>query len=164
MGCTQSAVSKLYRHCVQTGLVDDRPRSGQPLETTQHQDRYIRLTHLKIRFLPTSKIATTTNGTHHRVICGDTIRRWLHESGLTARCPFVGPILNQQIRERRLDRARHRRRWTFQRCGTVLFTDESRFCISIAHGRRRPWKRREERTARCCVLEHYRWGGRGVMV
>ena len=46
----------------------------------------------------------------------------------------------------------------------VLFTDESRFCLSVADGRGRVWRKRGERYADACVMERDRWGGAAVMV
>ena len=48
----------------------------------------------------------------------------------------------------------------------VLFTDESRFTIAqmVADGRRRVYRRREERFANACVVERDRFRGGSVMV
>jgi hypothetical protein len=43
-------------------------------------------------------------------------------------------------------------------------TDESRFCILNADGRRRVWRRQNERLAACCINEVDRWGGANVMI
>ena len=46
----------------------------------------------------------------------------------------------------------------------VVFSDESRFNLSNADGRIRVYRRRHERYANNCVLQHNRYGGGGVMV
>ena len=46
----------------------------------------------------------------------------------------------------------------------MLFSDESRFCISNADGRIRVWRRQNERLAACCINEVDRWGGANVMI
>ena len=46
----------------------------------------------------------------------------------------------------------------------VLFTDESRFTLYRADGRRRVYRRRGERFADACVVERDRFGGGSVMV
>jgi hypothetical protein len=46
----------------------------------------------------------------------------------------------------------------------VLFSDESRFCISNAEGRIRVWRRENERLAACCIDEVDRWGGANAMI
>ena len=46
----------------------------------------------------------------------------------------------------------------------VLFTDESRFTLYRADGRRRVYRRRGERFSDACVVERDRFGGGSVMV
>ncbi|VDI14921.1 Hypothetical predicted protein [Mytilus galloprovincialis] len=46
----------------QTGSSNDRQRSGRPRETTLRQDRRIRFTHLRGRFLPATIAARQTPG------------------------------------------------------------------------------------------------------
>jgi hypothetical protein len=54
--------------------------------------------------------------------------------------------------------------WRRQRWQAVLFTDESRLNLFRADGRRRVYRRRNERYADCCVIEGHRFGGGSVMV
>jgi transposase len=98
LGCTQGTISNLVRRFRQSGSVDDRGRSGRPRVTTVRQDRYIVLQHLRNRFHPASRTASTTIGTHRRPVSATTIRRRLRESGLRNRRPFRGPILTDRIR------------------------------------------------------------------
>jgi hypothetical protein len=46
----------------------------------------------------------------------------------------------------------------------ILFTDESRFCVSHCDGRVRVWRRRNERYADQNVLEVNAWGGPSIMI
>lgn len=46
----------------------------------------------------------------------------------------------------------------------ILFTDESRFCVSHCDGRVRVWRRRNERYADQNVLEVNVWGGPSIMI
>ena len=148
----------------QTGTVNDRPRSGRPRVTTHTEDRYIVLQHLRDRFLPASVTAAETEGLHHHRISDDTARRRLRDAGLVARRPFKGPVLTSLHRRKRLRWCQHYHRWTQQQWSQVLFSDESRFCVSFADGRQRTWRRRGERYAPCCITEFDRMGGPSVMV
>jgi len=47
---------------------------------------------------------------------------------------------------------------------SVLFTDESRFCLSVGDGRVRAWHRRGKRYPNCCIRQHDRWGSGSIMV
>lgn len=46
----------------------------------------------------------------------------------------------------------------------VLFTDESRFCLTRGEGRIRAYHRRNERYTEACTLEQDRFGGGGSLV
>ena len=60
----------------------------------------------------------------------------------------------------------HKRDWLFpmRQWRRVLFTDESRFTLYRADGRRRVYRRRGERFADACVVERDRFGGGSVTV
>ena len=81
-----------------------------------------------------------------------------------ARRPCRGPVLTRIHRRNRLRWCREHQRWTWQQWASVVFSDESRFCLTTADGRERVWRRRGERFARCCNREFNRWEGPGVMV
>lgn len=164
MGCSQVTICKLRARFDETGSVKDRPRSGRPAVTTPNQDRHIVLQHLRDRFCPATKTAAETPGRHNRRISVSTVRRRLHSRGLTARRPCKGPILSPVSRRRRLEWCRRHQRWTQQQWRGVLFSDESRFCLSFADGRLRVWRRKGERYSPCCMQQFNRWGGASVMV
>ena len=145
--CSHRTVRLWQRRFANTGSLNDLPRSGRPRVTTREDDRYIVLSHLRNRFLPASRTAATTRGLHGRMVNRMTIVRRLKERELRARRPFVGPILTPRHRRNRLRWARQRSRWTFRNWGSVLFSDESRFCVSVADGRQRVWRRKNERTS-----------------
>ncbi|MEW8544207.1 MAG: transposase [Candidatus Thiodiazotropha sp.] len=59
---------------------------------------------------------------------------------------------------------RHHGYWTRNQWNTVLFTDESRYCLHRIDRRARIYRRRGERFADACVNEVDRFGGGSVMV
>ncbi len=162
--CSRQTVANLARRFRQTGDVVDLPRSGRPRVTTRRQDVYIRVQHTRNRFLAATRTAQTTIGRHNRAISGKTVRRRLKEVGLKARRPYKGAILTARHRQERLQWARAHRRWIRRQWSTVLFSDESKFNVSNADGRKLVYRRRGERYADCCVLEHNGWGEGSVMV
>ena len=62
---------QLTGHLRETGHLADRPRSGRPRVTSRHQDRTIRLAHLRNRHLTATETALNTVGTHNRQISPD---------------------------------------------------------------------------------------------
>lgn len=93
-----------------------------------------------------------------------TIRSRLRQSRLKARRPYIGPILTANHRAARLQWARAHLRWNRRQWGSTLFSDESRFNVSTADGRKRVWRFRGERYSDNCVLQRNRWGGGSVHV
>ena len=159
----ESTITRLIRRYRTTGSVKDRPRTGQPRVTTRRQDAFIRQRHLRDRF--TTSVATSRDvvGRHGRRVHPRTVRRRLRERGILCRRPLKGVILTQRHRRNRVRWARrmlaNRRNWR-----DVVFSDESRFNLSHADGRQRVYRRRKERYAENCVIQHDKFGGGGVMV
>ena len=163
LNCNQSTIVRLQQRLMATGSIADRPRQGQPRVTTPQQDAYIRQLHLRNRFLAAAVTARDVVG-RRGTISEHTVRRRLQAAGLNARRPRVGPILTLRHRQQRYQWAERHRRWTRRQWQNVVFSDESRFCLSHADGRLRVWRRSGERQANCCFLEAHRWGGGSVMV
>ena len=90
----------------------------------------------------------------------------MREIGLRARRPYVGLPLTQarRLRRRAWLTAHAPRLFPMRQWRRVLFTDESRFTLYRADGRRRVYRRRGERFADACVVERDRFGGGSVMV
>ena len=154
---------RLVRRLRETGRVADRPRSGHPRVTSQRQDRAIRLAHLRNRHLTAT---VNTVGSDNRRIHPKTVRNRLREFGLRARRPNVGLPLNRTRHARRMAwvTAQAPRRFPMRQWRRVFFTDESRFTLFRADGRRRLYRRRGERFADACVFERDRYGGGSIMV
>ena len=161
-----STIERLVRRLRETGRVADRPRSGRPRVTSQRQDRAIRLPHLRNRHLTATETAVNTVGSHNRRIHPKTVRNRLCEFGLQARRPNVGLPLNRARRARRMAwvTAHAPRRFRMRQWRHVFVTDEFRFTLFRADGRRRLYRRRGERFADACVFERDRYGGGSVMV
>ena len=161
LGFSRQTIINLFRRFQQTGRTADRPRSGRPRVTTPQEDRYIRVLHLRNRFLTMTSTATTALGHHiHR----NTVMRRLRAAGIRAYRPFRGMSLTQQHRLNRLRWARTVRRWQRRNWLRVLFSDESRFNLFHADCRVRVYRRRGERIAPACVQEIHPFGDGGIMV
>jgi transposase len=163
---SQSTISRLRRRLLTTGSVKDRPRSGRPRVTTPRQDREIRLLHLRNRFRTAVETAVHVRGRHNARISEKTVRNRLKAAGLKARRPYKGLPLTRNRRDVRMDWLhRHRpNRFPLQRWRNVLFSDESRFTLFRADGRRRVYRRKGERFSDACVIERDRFGGGSIMV
>lgn len=130
-GCTRATIYSLQRRVQQTGSTQDLPRAGRPRVTTAQEDRYIRLSHLRNRFMPATITAATIP---RRPVTAQTVRRRLRAVGLNARRPYRGPILTPRHRQARLQWARQHLNWRRRDWNDVIFSDESRFRLMHADG------------------------------
>jgi transposase len=102
-GCSKQTINKLRRGFNQTGQTCDRPRSGRPKVPTRREDQYLRVLHLRNRFITMTSSASTALG--HR-ISRSTVMRRLRAAGIRAYRPFRGMSLTRQHRINRLRWAR----------------------------------------------------------
>jgi hypothetical protein len=159
LGCKRLVIHRLRRRFQMTGSTKDRPRSGHPKVTSPADDRFIRLRHLRDRFLPAT---SSTNVVQGRRVSVQTIRRRLNANGLRPRRPYKGLIWTNRHGQERLRLCRARLRWRLNNeWSHVLFSDESRINLSHSDVRARVYRRENERYTDCCVQE---MDGGSVMV
>ena len=164
-GVNQSTVQRLNRRYQATGSVNDRARTGRPRVTTLRQDRHMRLSHLRNRFLAATATSRVTPGRQRPRISSDTVRRRLRSWGIRARRPYIGSRLTRQHhRRRRNDWARIHQRWRAHQWRNTLFTDESKFQVDFCDKRQHVYRRRGERFSDACVYEMDRFGRASTMV
>ena len=120
-GVHPSTISRLRNRLRATGLVADRQRIGRPRKTSANEDRYVKVTSRRKRFLSALKLADrlfTSTGTR---VTGQTIRNRLHREGLAGRRPYVGIPLTPQHARNRVNWATLHRRWRQQQWNTVFY-------------------------------------------
>ena len=61
------------------------------------------------------------------------------------------PLLNQRQRQKRLTWAVEKKNWTVATWSKVLFSDESKFCISFGNQGPRVWRKSGEAQNPCCL-------------
>ncbi len=71
------------------------------------------------------------------------------------------PLLNQRQRQKRLTWAVEKKNWTVAQWSKVLFSDESKFCISFGNQGPRVWRKSGEAQNPCCLKSsvkfHSQW-------
>ena len=132
--CSTRTIERLRQRYNATNSTNDRPRSGRPQVTTPRQNRYILRRHLNDRFATASETARHTVGTHQRPVSDDTVRRRLRSNNLRCRRPYRGPVLTQRHHQTRLQWTLHRQSWQNRQWRNVIFSGESRYCISTTNG------------------------------
>ncbi len=61
------------------------------------------------------------------------------------------PLLNQRQRQKRLTWAVEKKNWTVAQWSKILFSDESKFCISFGNQGTRVWRKSGEAQNPCCL-------------
>ncbi len=117
-GCTRPTITRLLTRYRQTGHTVDRPRSGRPRVTNDNDDRYLRILHLRNRFLTVTSSSLTGLG---HPISRRTVSRRLRRNGIRAYRPFQGMTLTRQHRLRRLRWGRTVRPWQNRNWQRVFF-------------------------------------------
>ncbi len=68
----------------------------------------------------------------------------MQDMGFSCRIPCVKPLLNNRQRQKRLAWAKDKKDWTAAEWSKVMFSDESKFCISFGNQGPRVWRKRGE--------------------
>ncbi len=79
-----------------------------------------------------------------------TTHRRMQDMGFSCRILCVKPLLNNRLRQKRLAWAKDKKDWTAAEWSKVMFSDESKFCISFGNQGPRIWRKRgEAQNPRC---------------
>uniref|UniRef100_A0A9J7Z9D3 Transposase Tc1-like domain-containing protein n=1 Tax=Cyprinus carpio carpio TaxID=630221 RepID=A0A9J7Z9D3_CYPCA len=128
-GCSQSAVSKHFNR-----KLSGRKKCGRKRRTTNRENRSLMRIVMQNQFKNLSELHkewTEAGVKASRV----TTHRRVKEFGYSCRIPLVKPLL------RCLTWAKEKKNWTVAQCSKVLFSDESKFCISFGNQDPRVWRK-----------------------
>ncbi|CAJ0937271.1 unnamed protein product [Ranitomeya imitator] len=145
IGCSQSAVS---RHL--NGKSVGRKQCGRKRCTTRRGDRTLRKIVEKDRFQTLGNLRKqwTESGVE---TSRATVHRRVQEMGYRCRIPQVKPLLNHKQLQRCLTWATEKQHWTVAKWSQVLFSDESKFCMSFGNQGARVWRKTGEKEMPKCL-------------
>lgn len=161
---SRRAIRNVWERYQETGTVARRHGSGRRRATTDHEDRYIRLTARRERTVTARTLQTRLRQSTGTRVSDQTIRNRLHENGQRSRRRVVRLKLTRRHRAARLRFARDHSNWTMDNWRTVLFTDECKIKFFSDDRRVRVWRREGERFVEPCIHGTDRFGGPSVMV
>ena len=147
VGCSQAAVSRILRR---NG--SNRSSCGRKRKTNARDDRKLGRIVKKRRFANSSQISQEWNESGIQVSRSTTFRR-LQEMGYRSRVPVTKPLLSKKQRQKRLQWAREHQDWNAAQWFRVMFSDESKFCISFGNQGTRVWRRSGEQNHPSCLKQ-----------
>ncbi|KAI2657429.1 Transposable element Tc1 transposase [Labeo rohita] len=145
-GCSQSAVSKHVNRKLSGRKKCGRKkksttnRENRSLERLVKQNRFKNLGELHKEWTEAGAKASRT-----------TTHRHVKEFGYSCCIPLVKPLLNRRQHQRRLTWAKEKKKWTVAQWSKVLFSDESKFCISFGNQCPRVWRKGGEAHSPSCL-------------
>ncbi len=143
-GCSQSSVSKHInreakgrKRCGRKKCTSNR--DNRTLERIVKQNPFKNVWEIHKEWTAAGVSASRTT-THRR----------MQDMGFSCRIPCVKPLLNNRQRQKRLAWAKDKKDWTAAEWSKVMFSDESKFCISFGNQGPRVWRKRgEAQNPRC---------------
>ncbi|XP_051542403.1 uncharacterized protein LOC127434021 [Myxocyprinus asiaticus] len=142
-GCSQSAVSKHVNR-----KLSGRKKCGRKRCTTNRENRSLMRIVKQNRFKNLGELHKEWTEAGVKASRATT-HRHVKEFGYSCRIPLVKPLLNHRQRQRRLTWAKEKN-WTVAQWSKVLFSDESKFCISFGNQGPRVWRKGGEAHSPIC--------------
>ncbi|UYV79063.1 hypothetical protein LAZ67_17000977 [Cordylochernes scorpioides] len=158
-----STVHRLWRKWLEQGNVAIYRNAGATRVTSARVDRRILRQAVAAPQATCTAILQHVQDTLDHSISTRTISRRLVANGLNSCRPLRRLPLTPPNRRQRLEWCRARSTWMTE-WHRVVFSDESRFCLSSDSRRVRVWRRRGERSNPAAIVERPTVRQRGIMV
>ncbi|UYV64649.1 Transposase [Cordylochernes scorpioides] len=158
-----STVHRLWRRWLEQGNVAIYRNAGATRVTSARVDRRILRQAVAAPQATCTAILQHVQDTLDHSISTRTISRRLVANGLHSCRPLRRLPLTPPNRRQRLEWCRARSTWMTE-WHRVVFSDESRFCLSSDSRRVRVWRRRGERSKPAAIVERPTVRERGIMV
>ncbi|UYV76224.1 hypothetical protein LAZ67_13003088 [Cordylochernes scorpioides] len=158
-----STVHRLWRRWLEQGNVAIYRNAGATRVTSARVDRRILRQAVAAPQATCTAILQHVQDTLDHSISTRTISRRLVANGLHSCRPLRRLPLTPPNRRQRLEWCRARSTWMTE-WHRVVFSDESRFCLSSDSRRVRVWRRRGERSNPAAIVERLTVRQRGIMV
>ncbi len=143
-GCSQSSVSKHINR-----EAKGRKRCGRKKCTSNRDNRTLERIVKQNPFKNVGEIHKEWSAAGVSASRTTTHRR-MQDMGFSCRIPCVKPLLNNRQCQKRLAWAKDKKDWTAAEWSKVMFSDESKFCISFGNQGPRVWRKRgEAQNPRC---------------
>lgn len=158
-----STVLRCWRAWHEEGRGHRARGSGRRRSTNPREDRYLRTLAVRNRHVSTRRIADDWYAAVGRPIAMRTIYTRIQSFGLRSYRPHLVLPLTPEHRRQRLEWCRERLGWDLE-WNSVVFSDESRFCLGMHDGRQRVRRFRGERRNIAFSVERHVARTVGIMI
>lgn len=164
VGHTDMTVARCWTQWEREGTHTRHAGSGRPPQTTPREDRRMVRAALQDPLSSAANIQAQVTDTLQHPVSSRTVDRRLAAAGLRVYRPMRRLPLTPHHRRLRLLWCRDREAWNDEEWRRIMFSDESRFCMSTDDHRVRVRRRRGQRTNPSNIVERHTGVTPGIMV
>ena len=135
LNMSQSVVSRIWNRYQIDGNASHRHGGGRTNSKKQRRDSFLVIQSRRQRLQNANALKNESRNGAGVNISTQTVRKRLHEFGLSARRPAIRVPLTPRHVQNRLTLAITHVRWTIRDWTPVMFTDESRFYLDFTDKR-----------------------------
>ena len=164
VGCSRNTAVRWVTRWIKEGTLERKSGSGRTRATLPGDDRLMKITSIKDRFLTAVDIAgMITDAKGQPKVTARTIRNRLREFGLFSRRPRKKPLLTKKQRKARYEWAKAHKDWGVEDWKKVVFSDEAGFQLFPG---KTPYVRRREGESLddACLIPTVKHGGGSILV
>lgn len=158
------AIHNILKKKKETGVVDNKPRSGRPRKLTMRERRRVVKNALKNPKVSATMLAANIESVSGKVVTPQTVRNVLHDAGIKGRRPRKKPYISEVNRKKRLEFAKNYKGKTLDFWKNVIFSDESKFEIFKPKHVLTIWRKKNAAMEPQNILKTVKHGGGNVMV
>ena len=164
LGISKFGVQYSLQRKTETGVNEDRKRSGRPKVTTKAEENHLVVTSKWKRMLTAPQLMAEMNSSRETGMSLTTAKRRLRSNGLFGRIAARKPLLRSVNKQKRLKWAKEHKKWTVNQWKKVLWTDESKFQLFGQNRRVFVRRQNDERMTDGCVVPTVQHDGGSVLV
>lgn len=163
LGHSTSTVYDTINRYNKTGSPHPQNRPGRPKLLSERDERsLVRIANNNrdsTLMVITEELKTTLGAS----ISTKTTGKYLNNLGWASCFKCRKPFLTDSHAKIRLEWCRKHIKWLDPKWRSVIFTDESRFCMNRPDGGERVWRRAHEKYHKSCITPTVKFGGGGIM-
>lgn len=164
LGVNQTVICRAWNRYQTQGDASRRHAGGRQRVMSQRDERFLRIQARRHPFATATQLRSELMNATGLNVSTQTVRNRLHNTGLRARKPCIRIPLSRDHRQHRYNWAQEHVNWPLRDWQSILFTDESRYCLDFTDRRAKVWREPGERYYDSKICEHDRYGGGSIMV